>query len=175
MVQGVRRLNVVKGDIFSESSLQEHMSGHDAVLSCLGSHTGWMAEVTLYSESIKPIVGAMRATNVSRFIGITSWCTSDDKGPFVMDWFIKPLFLKKIKKDMGAMEEYMIGCEDINYTIVKPPGLGNGNVTEKKIKTEVGQYVNGGGISIGRADVARFMISCLNTDAWDRKLVSVAY
>ncbi|XP_072049027.1 flavin reductase (NADPH)-like isoform X2 [Amphiura filiformis] len=169
------KLKVVTGDIFSESSLQEQMSGQDAVLSCLGSHDGWMAEVTLYTESIKSIVGAMRAANVTRVICLTAWCTTDEKGTFMIDWIMKPLFLKKILKNMGTMEEYLIGCEDINYTVVKPPGLGSGNVTEKEIKTEFGQYVNGGAQRIIRADVARFMISCLNTDTWEKKLVSIAY
>ena len=43
-----------------------------------------------------------------------------------MDWLIKPLLLKKVLRNMGAMESYLVeNCPDINYTVVKPPGLSN--------------------------------------------------
>ena len=57
---------------------------------------------------------------------------ADEKGPFVMDWLIKPLLLKKVLRNMGAMESYLVeNCPDINYTVVKPPGLSNAAKTGK--------------------------------------------
>uniref|UniRef100_A0ABM0MUG3 Flavin reductase (NADPH)-like n=1 Tax=Saccoglossus kowalevskii TaxID=10224 RepID=A0ABM0MUG3_SACKO len=66
-------LQVVESDIYSSESLAEHFSGVDAVISCLGSPGLW--KTTLYSESIKSIVSAMRKASVTRFVCITSWCT----------------------------------------------------------------------------------------------------
>ncbi|XP_072049018.1 flavin reductase (NADPH)-like [Amphiura filiformis] len=171
------KLKVVVGDIFSESSLQEHFTGHDAVLSCLGATTKKAAK-SLYSDSMKCIVGGMRAANVTRVICMSTWCCTDAKGPFVVDWLLKPMFLKKVIENMAVMEAYLNECEDINYTVVKPPMLGDGNITAKEIKTVEGQYIKGvnfmGYSKIPRADVARFMLSCLDNDTWNRKLVSIA-
>ncbi|PIK35867.1 putative flavin reductase (NADPH)-like [Apostichopus japonicus] len=57
-------LKVVSGDITSTASLKEHFEGCDAVVSCLGA--GTLRNVTLYSESIKIIVAAMRETSIKK-------------------------------------------------------------------------------------------------------------
>ncbi len=52
------------------------------------------------------------------------------------------------------------------------------NDSGKKILAEEGQYVkdNTMGISMGmpRADVAKFMLSCVSEDKWRRKCVAIA-
>lgn len=62
---------VVSGDITSTASLKEHFEGCDAVVSCLGA--GTLRNVTLYSESIKIIVAAMRETSIKKLVAMTSW------------------------------------------------------------------------------------------------------
>ncbi|PIK39212.1 putative flavin reductase (NADPH)-like [Apostichopus japonicus] len=67
-------LKVVKGSVFSVDSLVEHFQGGDAVMSCLGTNV--YRNVTIYSGTIPVIIEAMRKAKVSRFIVVTSWCTS---------------------------------------------------------------------------------------------------
>ena len=53
-----------------------------------------------------------------------------DPGPFSIEWILKPLFLKKVLNNMYEMENYLIAeCQDINYTVVRPAGLANGDMT----------------------------------------------
>ena len=50
--------------------------------------------------------------------------------PFVINWILKPTFLRNVLKNMGEMEDYINdNCTDLNYTIVRPPGLANNPVT----------------------------------------------
>ena len=54
-------MDVVKGDACELNSFVSVLSGKDAVVSCLGAKTkGPFAYTTLYSESIKAIIEAMK-------------------------------------------------------------------------------------------------------------------
>ncbi|KAJ8026505.1 hypothetical protein HOLleu_31350 [Holothuria leucospilota] len=44
-------------------------------MSCLGS-SAVRNIVTIYSESVRVITKAMKKAGVSRFVALTSWCTS---------------------------------------------------------------------------------------------------
>lgn len=174
------KLTIVKGDIFSDSSLEPLFAGQDAVISCLGQTTGgWLEDTTFYSDSMKAIVTAMKKSGVKRLLVISSWGT-DNNAPFLLK-ICKVLFLKKVLGDMGVMERYIVqecqGEGSINYTVVKPPMLGKNDVTKKVIKAEEGQRIKRGGYStIHRGDVARFFLMCLEENHdWDRKLVAIGY
>lgn len=176
-------LKVVEAHIFSASSLQDHMTEQDAVFSCLGvAPEGWLQECTFYTDYIKPVMTAINVAKVRRLLVVTSWGTTDEKGPFMLDWFYKPLLLKKILRNMGEMETYIQDeCQsDISYTVIKPPILGGSEVTDKEIKAEVGRHsIAGSGYSVlNRGDVARFMLSCLDDNddgAWDNKIVAIGH
>lgn len=172
-------LKAVEGSIFSVDSLVSHFTGCDAVMSCLGSET-WR-NVKFYSDSIKVIIEALNKAQVSRFVGMTSWGTSvrvkrGDRSPFMLEWVIKPTFLRSILKDMSRLEKCLEDSHDINYTVVRPPILKDDPVTEGELKVEMDrQYVPGLGYpKINRADVARFMLESLNTDKYDKKMVAIA-
>ena len=52
--------------------------------------------------------------------------------PAIIEWFLKPLFLRAVLKDMAVMEEYLVEQdENIKYTVVKPPGLSDGPDTSE--------------------------------------------
>ena len=57
---------------------------------------------------------------------MTAWATKDSP---LLSWFnrwiFKPVFVAHISADMERMEDY-IEKTDLNYTIVRPPGLTNG-------------------------------------------------
>jgi putative NADH-flavin reductase len=67
----------MKGDIFSEEELSAHFRGVDAVFSCLGFQR--KSVVTGYSDSIKPIVSAMRIANIQRLVVMTAYYTEGKK------------------------------------------------------------------------------------------------
>ena len=64
-------------DILKEEDLVPHIKGSDAVVSCIGGRAslfGW-TPCSLYTDSMKSIVGAMRKSGVNRLIAMTSWGT----------------------------------------------------------------------------------------------------
>ena len=62
-------------------------------------------------------------------MALTSWGTKDNPNmSFFVRWILKPLFIGHILADMERMEEY-IEKTDLNYTIVRPPGLSNSMYT----------------------------------------------
>ena len=98
-------------DIFSADNLEKGFDGADAVVSCLGTRPTlmpWGQEITLYSESIRAIIEAMRRRNVGRIVAMTSMFTDDDPSyGFFVRWILKPLFIGRNLDDMARMENYL--------------------------------------------------------------------
>ncbi|XP_076454028.1 flavin reductase (NADPH)-like isoform X2 [Babylonia areolata] len=168
-------LQIHKVDLSSPDDLVEPMSGVEAVLSSLGARGGIWTPCSLYTDTMPHIVTAMRKAGVKRLVCITSWGAKDEEGlPWVISWFLKPTFLRNVLANMGQMEDYLAEhCSDINYTVVRPPGLTNKPSTEQEVQTREGQYVTDAANSIPRAQLAGFMLHCLTTNDYDNKMVAV--
>ncbi|XP_062873528.1 uncharacterized protein LOC134335074 [Trichomycterus rosablanca] len=173
-------LKVVEGNIFSEDSLKPHFTGQDAVMSCLGFPPSPLQGVTGYTQSMTATVNAMREVKVNRLITMTSWYTdtnSATNASFFVRYMLLPM-IKTVLSDMHEMEAQLAKTEDINWTVVRPPGLKNEPATEKEFLTHEGYFVpdNKGypiGQTIPRGDVARFMLSQLTNNAWFKKAVAI--
>ena len=64
-------------DILKEDDMVQHITGSDAVVSCIGGQAslfGW-SPCSLYTDSMKSIVGAMRKSGVNRLIAMSAWGT----------------------------------------------------------------------------------------------------
>ncbi|KAI8515783.1 hypothetical protein Bbelb_065960 [Branchiostoma belcheri] len=101
----------------------------------------------------------------------------ESPAPFIVRWFIKPVFLGRVLTNMAQMEQFLQGCDDINFTVVRPPHLTMGPVTDMEFRTEEGPHVRekDGMRGMCRAVVARFMLSTVtsNSEDWMRKCVAV--
>ncbi|XP_048460085.1 uncharacterized protein At2g34460, chloroplastic-like [Rhincodon typus] len=121
-------LKVVKANIFSADNLREHFSEQDAIMSCLGFPISIFSEVTGYTESIKAITLAMHEAKVTRIIAMTSWCTKREtlkEASWTIRWLLIPL-IRKLLINMQEMENYLNNeCQDLKWTVVRPPGLQN--------------------------------------------------
>ncbi|GCC16608.1 flavin reductase (NADPH)-like [Chiloscyllium punctatum] len=174
-------LKVVKANIFSAESLVEHFNEQDAIMSCLGFPMSIFSDVTGYTESIEAVALAMREAKVTRLIAMTSWYTKPEtaqEASWTIRWVLIPL-IRKLLINMDEMENYLNNdCQDLRWTVVRPPGLQNAPKTDKEILTHEGYFVPGpDGIPIGnsvtRGDVARFMLSLIEEDSWVKKAVAM--
>ncbi|KAI4901691.1 hypothetical protein NFI96_029232 [Prochilodus magdalenae] len=173
-------LKVVEGNIFSEDSLKPHFKDQDAVMSCLGFPPSLLSGVTGYTESVTATLSAMREAQVNRYITMTSWYTepnSGTKSSFFIRYMLLPM-IRSVLSNMYEMEQLLQKTEDINWTVVRPPGLQNIPATEKEFLTDEGYYVpdESGtpvGQTVSRADVARFMLSLLSNNSWIKKGVAI--
>ncbi|XP_077131051.1 flavin reductase (NADPH)-like isoform X2 [Ranitomeya variabilis] len=175
------RLKVVEANIFSSDSLAEHFQGQDAVVSCLGFPYKVFSSISGYTDSMTAIAVAMRQTGVNRMVTMTSWYTdtnSAQNASFFVRNLLVPL-IKSVLTNMFEMEKYLEKeCSDLNWTVVRPPGLQNTPVTDKEILTHEGYFVpdeKGYPITntVSRADVSRFMLSTLNDNRWTKKVVAM--
>ncbi|XP_021372134.1 flavin reductase (NADPH)-like [Mizuhopecten yessoensis] len=171
------KLKVEKVDIFNEADLNSHFGGCDVVMSCLGTAPSLfgMSTLTFYLDSIKPIIGAMRKCGNTRLVTMTAVDTiPQNRGPWIFEWIIRPVFLSSVLQSMSVMEDYLQKeCQDIDFTVVKPPGLTNEPSSGTEVKGAEGQYIEGTIRRISRRDVAKFMLDCIPLKQWVRKLVSI--
>ncbi|XP_019731719.1 flavin reductase (NADPH)-like [Hippocampus comes] len=173
-------LKVVEADVFSADSLKSHLKGADVVVSCLGFSGSFFSGVTGYSRSMSAVIAAMREARVNRIIAMTSWYTDPDSGtqsPYLIRFLLLPL-IRSVLSNMWEMEQDLRQVDDINWTVVRPPGLKNMPSSALEFLTHEGYFVpdEGGrpaGSAMGRGDVARFMLSLLNSNAWVKKGVAI--
>ncbi|XP_010875501.1 flavin reductase (NADPH)-like [Esox lucius] len=175
------KLKVVEGNIFSEDSLKPYFQGQDAIISCLGFPPSYITGVTGYTLSMRAVVNAMRQAQVNRVITMTSWYTdptSVTQSSYFIRFVLLPL-IRSVLTNMFEMEHFLKETQDVIWTIVRPPGLKNLPATANEFLTHEGYFVpNSSGLpvgnAIGRGDVARFMLSILNSDNWFNKAVAIS-
>ncbi|TKS78433.1 Flavin reductase (NADPH) [Collichthys lucidus] len=173
-------LKVVEADIFSAESLKTHFKGQDVIMSCLGFPVSIFSAVTGYTLSMKVMITAMREAQVNRIITMTSWYTEPNSGTqssYLIRFLLLPL-IRSVLTNMHQMEQFLQETGDINWTVVRPPGLKNLPASAQEFLTHEGYFVpdNSGypvGSTVGRGDVARFMLSLLNNNAWVKKGVAI--
>ncbi|XP_072243591.1 flavin reductase (NADPH)-like [Leuresthes tenuis] len=173
-------LKVVTADIFSADSLKTHLKEQDVVMSCLGFPASFFSGVTGYTMSMAAVVSAMREARVSRVITMTSWYTEPNSGTqssYLIRFLLLPM-IRNVLNNMYEMENFLKKTEDINWTVVRPPGLKNLPATAQEFLTHEGYFVPSNSSqapnsAVGRGDVARFMLSLLNSNAWVKQGVAI--
>ncbi|WP_373511388.1 NAD(P)-dependent oxidoreductase [Persicitalea sp.] len=169
-------LDLVQGNVMDASSVRAAFDGHDAVLNCLGTSPNKVG--TIRSDGTANILRAMEQTDTRRIIVQTTLGFGDsvkslDQTPWFFKYIIVPFLLKKTFADHERQEE-IIRQSSLNWTIVRPGGLTNGERTEK--------YRHGFAYddetikaSISRADVADFMLNQLTSEEYVRKITGLSY
>jgi len=175
------RLIVKKGELNDDKAVDDSMSGQAAVISCLGVHgTKPWNKTDLYTTSMKTIMASMDKAGIKRLVTMTS--IGVDKpakpiGSFMIRWMFSPVqwMMSGFTENMRAMEK-MVEASNLDYTIVRPPGLADGpGKGVDTIEAEDGFWLEGGSMMTDRSDVAAFMLKCLNKQLWIRKGVSIGY
>jgi len=172
-------LHVVKGDIFSADELTTAFKDHEAVISALGFSRN-SNPVTGYSDSMRAVVAAMRACNITRLVVMTAYytdITSAQGRGFLVNWILIP-FIKRVLLNMAEMEKWLEAeAADLAWTVVRPGGLSNGALLDQTaLQQEGGQFVAdpAAATMIPRANVAQFLVSQLGEDKYTRKVVAIA-
>jgi putative NADH-flavin reductase len=145
------RLKVVPGDLLHADQLAEVLPGHDAVLSAFGPTT--LRRVTTRREFGKALSAAMQRSGVRRALVVSSALLFRDID--FLGKLLRRTIFPNLIPDMTGMEA-AIRSETLDWTIVRPPRLTNGALTENY------RIVDGhppkGGLTISRASVADFMV-----------------
>jgi putative NADH-flavin reductase len=156
------RARVVSGDVFDHASVAEAVSGHDVVVSALGTRPWRHQDVC--SGGIAAILPAMQAAGVRRVIAMSSQGVGDSKMSGIAGLGAS-LVLGRAFRDKHAME-VMLADSDREWIVVRPGLLTNAKA-RGTWRTDVDGVVQSG--KIARADVAAFMLQQLASDEWLRK------
>ncbi|MDB5087525.1 MAG: family oxidoreductase [Mucilaginibacter sp.] len=155
------QLKIVQGDVLQLSTFAPEMQGKDAVISCLGVGRS-RAPTVLYSAGIENIISAMEMAGVNRLVCISAGAlyVNNQMGFFIriLTKFVLQKILKEMYADMRLMEA-IVGKSKLNWTIVRPPMLKDKPFTGI-YRTAITEHIKSP-FSIGRADLAHFMLSIL--------------
>ncbi len=167
-------LRVTVGDVLKPDSFASALWQQDAVLSTIGISSFWdsLKPMTFHRQSAQNIVEQMNKAGVKRLVCLTSVGVLDKSvGSLFYRWLVKPLLRNKYE-DMRQMEQ-VVRESKLDWTIVRPFRLVNGERTGHYRVGVSGTLDHAG--SISRADLAKFMLDQLDSEANRQKTVAVAY
>ena len=129
-----RALTVVEAHVMDAASLAPVTGDADAALSALGTAYS-RHEIRLYSVGTKAIVDGMRASNHCRRLVVVSAGLTAPNPPKVRGFlqddillpFLRNVIGRTLYEDMLHMEDFLVACDDIAWTIMRPGRLVNGS------------------------------------------------
>ncbi len=150
-------LKMILGDATNKADLLNSIQNADALIVTLGTGKN-MKATSLFSDFAKLIVEIHGESKIDiPLIFVTGFGAGESKNyvSLLVRMFLNYL-LKDVYADKTKMEE-MITNSDLNWTVVRPGRLLDGELTEKyRVKNTLFKGIHIGGIN--RADVADFLI-----------------
>ena len=162
-------LDKVSGDALDADTIRNALKDVDAVIQTLGVDIAPRAifeRTTLFSQSTRILVDAMKAAGVKRLIAVTGLGAGDSRGHggFLYDAVAFPLLLKRVYDDKDV-QEWIVRSSGLDWTIVRPGLLKNSPATGRyRVLTAPKDWQFG---AISRADVADFLVRQID----DRTLI----
>jgi putative NADH-flavin reductase len=161
------RLKVVQGNLLDAGQLATVMAGHDAVLSAFGPIT--LGPTTMRALFGRAVAEAMRLSAVRRILLVSSAFLFSEM--FFFGRVLRGMLFGNVVVDDAGME--LAICRDyLDWTIVRPPRLTNGSLTQKYRVME--DRLPEGRMRVSRADVADFMLHEVEKPAHRQQIVGVA-
>jgi putative NADH-flavin reductase len=156
------RLRVFAGDILDPAAAVGPVATADAVVSALG--IGYSrAATTVYSEGTSNIIKAMQAADVRRIVCLSTAGMDSSPGASLPVKVLHSLVLRRLLRepyaDMLEMERRLAET-GLDWTVVRSVRLTNG---PRRGTYRVGvQRCAGRGLSISRADLAAYLLKCVD-------------
>ena len=162
-------LDTVSGDALDRDTIRDALRDVQVVIQTLGVNFApklIFEGTTLFSDSTRILVDAMKVAGVKRLIAVTGLGAGDSRGHggFIYDAVVFPLLLKRVYDDKDV-QEWIIRSSGLEWTIVRPGLLRNRPATGRyRVLTASKDWQFG---AISRSDVADFLVQQIN----DRTLV----
>jgi putative NADH-flavin reductase len=160
-------VTVREGDPRNVAALSAALPGHDAVVSALGPPGA--GRTTILRECARSTVAAMQVAGVRRLLVVSAAMLFEDAG--MLFAVLRRILLRNVAEDSVGMER-MVMASGLDWTIVRPPKLTNGPLTQH-YRVEDGRMPHGS-IFLSRADVAHFLLGELEGGAHARRIVGMA-
>lgn len=161
-------LTVIEGDVLNATFVAESLAGHDAAICALG---GAMSKDHFLSTATGIIVEGLEQQGIKRFIVNSTMGVGDSSSQLSLaaKVFVKTVIRAAVAEH--ARQEERVKASSLDWTIVRPGGLGNGEKTESyKTSSNPQETLSG---TVARADVAHFMLELLDSVDAYRKAISI--
>jgi len=165
-------LEKVSGDALDTDTIRNSLKDVEAVIQTLGVDICPRAifqPTTLFSQSTRILVDAMKDAGVKRLIAVTGLGAGNSRGHggLLYDAVVFPLLLKHVYGDKDVQER-IIRSSGLDWTIVRPGLLTNRPATgHYRVLTAPNEWRFG---VISRADVADFLVRQVD----DRALIGTS-
>ena len=171
------RIEIKEINLKDANTINNAVKNVDVVVSTLGSGPSLMAArkpTTLYSDSVKLILEAMKMNNIKRGLFVTSsGVEHDDNASWIYKNIIKPIFLMNTYMDMMKMETILeIEGRHLDWTLVRPSYLTDG---QSSVFTASERLIKQGSYKISRVDVAKFIIHEIENNLWIKDYPALSY
>ena len=169
-------LEVFKADIYDPVSISAAIAGQEAVLSAVAPGGYSLTKRTdLYTQSAKSILHGMQDNHVQRLIIVSTAARrgySRENHP-IFELILKRVFWRTLYANIVDMD-VMVMASKTDWTLVRPPQVID-KVQTGIYRNIVGKYAVPGGATIGRADLAAYMVSIVADERLYRQNVAIAY
>lgn len=164
------RLEVVSGDAYTGEGVTEAIEGTDAVVSVLGQTSEGPDDLLTVAGG--HVMDAMEESGVDRFVTLVGAAvrTEDEEvslGGRIMGGLLKLLNRQALEDAKAHVAD--VRNRDLDWTVVRAPRLTEDDFT--------GDYRTGdielGMESVARADVADFVLNCVEGDLYVRELPKI--
>ncbi len=164
------RVIIVEGDAYTGDGVSEAVEGVDGVVSLLGQDDG--SPDDLLTVAGEHITDAMDSAGVSRFLTLVGAGVREDGESVSLGGKMMGILLKLLARDVledATSHVEHVQTTTLEWTVVRVPRLSEGDPTGAYRAGEI----NLGFDAIDRADVARFILDCLEEDQHVREMPKV--
>jgi uncharacterized protein YbjT (DUF2867 family) len=164
-------LNTIVGDFEQPEAVQRAVQSADVVISVLGIRKKGAVDIcTNGVRAILAAMAAMAAQHKRRLIVLSAYGAGETQGASLSAWMIRRILAAKMR-DKDNMEA-LVRAANIDWTIVRPPALTNGPLSDA-VKAGAGLKI-GFFAKISRADLAQFILSEAMGDHYVKQAPTVA-
>ncbi len=160
------------GSFHDAAAVDAAVAGHDAVIiTAHASLAGFKENPTYVSSGIALVIEAMKRHRVPRLVVVSALGTGDSR--VLLGWFIRTVLkdgLLKLPSQEHERKEVLTRASGLEWVIARPGRLTNGPPRGRYVKQAELAPVPG---AIARADVADFLVTAADSDAWVGKAVQL--
>lgn len=163
-------LTIYKGNVSNPKEVEHAIVNHDAVFCALGDGSAGK----IRAEGTLNIINAMNKAEIKKLICLSTLGMGESYGNLNFFWkhIMFGMLLKKAFNDHKLQEKH-IDNSDLDYTIVRPSALTNGE-TSKNYKVGFDGKYKKLNLKIARSDVASFMLHQLYDAKYSKRAVSIS-
>lgn len=166
------RLERVTGDVLVFEDVEPAVAGCDAVVFAVGSSGG--RDLRLHSEGVANVLHAMAVHDVGRLAAMSAAGAFARNDPRIGLGFRAMIatVLKPVYDDLERMEQ-RIAASGVEWTIVRPSGLSDGEQTGDYRLSLDGSLLRKAA-RVSRADVAALLLKSVESGAFPRRTIAIA-